>query len=297
VARLDPYGEILWQKFLWGSGLDEAYSVRETPDGGFVAAGSLFVDVGGNEKGFGGMDAYVVKLSRTGEVEWEKLFGGASNDYAFSARGTADGGFIISGAMSVDKGPEAAIFGDEDFWVAKLNAEGGLEWEKTWGAPGRDAAYEAVQASDGGYICAGGRGAGFKEDAEGMWLAKLSPKGEVEWEKTFGGGGDKPARSVREAPGGGYAALGAACPDEEGGAAAGSRGGCDFWLVKVSSSGEQEWQKTFGGSGNDAAYSLELAPGGGYAAAGWSESNDGDASGNHGDKDFWLAVLGPGGRP
>jgi hypothetical protein len=72
-----------------------------------------------------------------------------------------------------------------------------------------------------------------------------------------------------------------------------NRGKDDFWVVRLNPEGELVWQKSLGGSGWEEAYSVQQTADGGHIVAGYSQSNDGDAGGNHGKNDFWVVKLGP----
>ena len=121
------------------------------------------------------------------------------------------------------------------------------------------------------------------------WIVKLTSTGGIAWEKSLGGSSGDVAHSVQQTTDGGYIIAGESSSND--GDVTENQGGSDFWIVKLDSSGEFEWQKSLGGSLTDAAYSIEQASDGSYVIAGESDSNDGDVSGNHGDYDFWIVKL------
>ena len=270
-----PHGEALaqpvqyWAQTYGGDGADYAYSARQTSDGGYIVAGST------SSFGAGGDDFGVLKLTSAGDIEWQKTYGGEGTDCAYSIEPTSDGGYIIAGKTN------SFGAGDYDFWVLKLNSIGNIQWQKAYGAAGNDCAYSIQQTSDGGYITAGktsSSGAG----GDDFWVLKLDPSGNIYWQKTYGGGFNDCAYSIEETTEGGYIVAG---KTESFGA-----GGSDFWVLKLYSNGNTEWQRAYGGDGDDCAYSVQQTSVGGYILAGKTNSF------GAGDYDFWVLKLDPVGK-
>ena len=113
---------IEWQKCLGGTDWDEAYSIQQTSDGGFIMAGETRSNDGNVSGNHGAADYWVVKLNSSGDIEWQKCLGGTSEDIANSIQQTNDGGFIVVGYTNSNDGDVSGIHGDYyDFWVVKLN--------------------------------------------------------------------------------------------------------------------------------------------------------------------------------
>jgi|GEM_PF-2004183 len=151
-----------------------------------------------------------------------------------------------------------------------------LTWERTYGGSGDDVACNLIQTTDGGYAVAGGtesKGAGGKD----AWILKLDKEGNKVWDKTYGGSGDDAANSLIQTADGGYVVAGRT---ESKGA-----GGTDFWVIKLDDQGNQIWDKTYGGSGDDAANSLIQTADGGYVVAGSSYSK------GTGVVEFWVIKV------
>jgi predicted secreted protein len=189
-----------------------------------------------------------LKLSSNGEIEWQKTYGGSWDDVR-SFQQTIDGGYIVAGWT----GSFGA--GGDDIWILKLSSTGDIEWQKTYGGSEYDRALSVQQTSDGGYIIAG-KTDSFGAEGGDTWVLKLSSAGEIEWQKTFGGSSDDYASSIQETSDGGYIIAGKT--DSFG------AGGDDTWVLKLSSAGEIEWQKTYGGSSDDYASSIQETSDGGY---------------------------------
>jgi hypothetical protein len=285
---------IQWQKCLGGTSYDEAHSVQQTADGGYIVAGftqSNNGDVTGNH---GGYDYWVVKLNSNGNVQWQKCLGGTGDDHSSSVQQTTDGGYIVAGRTGSNDGDATGNHGDWDYWVVKLDSSGNIQWQKCLGGTGSDFASSIQQTTDGGYIVAG-----YTYSNEGdvtgnhgysdYWVVKLNSSGNVQWQKCLGGTGDDFASSVQQTTDGGYIVAGQTGSND--GDVTGNHGYGDCWVVKLDSSGNILWQKCLGGTSVEWAFSIQQTTDGGYIAAGRTGSNDGDVTGNHGYWDYWVVKL------
>ncbi|MCD6418321.1 hypothetical protein J7M00_06020, partial [bacterium] len=240
VAALAQTPTIVWQKCLGGSDWDEAYSIQQTDDGGFIIAGESYSNDGDVSGNHGGGDYWVVKLNSAGDIVWQKSLGGSDWDEAYSIQQTTDGGFIVAGESVSNDGDVSGHHGSSgysaDYWLVKFNSAGSIEWQKSLGGSGDDVAFSIQQTTDGGFIVAG-----YSESNDSDVSGNHSYYGYY-----------------------------------------------DYWVVKLNSAGNIDWQKCLGGSDDDWAYSIQQTFDGGYIVAGYSYSNDGDVSGNHGAYDYWV---------
>lgn len=227
-------------------------------------------------------------------IDWEVNLGGVSSEEAKSVVQTEDGGYVVAGwAWSTD-GDVGDNNGYQDFWIVKLDGDGGLQWERNYGGSDYDAAYSIVQTSDGGYAVAG---TSMSDDGDvggnngntDYWVIKLNSVGALEWERNYGGSGGDYAYSIIQTFDGGYAVAGYS--DSNGGDISENFGGEDYWIVKLDNTGNIEWEQSYGGSGWERAYSIIQTSELGYALAGWSESSDGVVSGNNGEDDVWIIKI------
>ena len=170
LATLAP-GEVLaqpsdyWAKTYGGEEGDQANSIQQTSDGGYIMAGRTW------SFGAGIHDYWVLKLDANGDVTWQKTYGGEDWDQANSIQQTSDGGYIVAGCT------RSFGAGHYDYWVLKLDANGGVTWQKTYGGENEDRAYSIQQTSDGGYIVAGYKLSGaFSTD---YWVLKLDANGSI----------------------------------------------------------------------------------------------------------------------
>jgi hypothetical protein len=211
LVKTDASGNKEWEKTFGGGDYDFAYAGQQTMDGGYIMAGATSsYDVSG--------DFYLVKTDASGNIEWEKTFGGTNSDFAYAVQQTTDGGYIMAGETT------SYGAGSYDFYVVKTDASGNKEWEKTFGGSDFDNGFSVQQTTDGGYILAGDTGS---YDVNGdVYLVKTDASGNIEWEKNIGGSNYDCAHSVRQTTDGGYIIAG-----DTGSYGA---GGVDVYLVKVS---------------------------------------------------------------
>ncbi|MCX7909609.1 MAG: T9SS type A sorting domain-containing protein [Ignavibacteria bacterium] len=296
VVKLSSTGTIEWQKCLGGTYEDWANSIEQTSDGGYIVAGmalSINGDVRGNN---GNYDYWVVKLSSTGNIEWQKCLGGSDNDNANSIKQTSDGGYIVAGSTNSNDDDVNCFQGAGDAWIVKLTSLGSIQWQRCLGGTKEDVPFSIEQTRDGGYIVAGytssndGDVSGFHGGFSDAWVVKLSSSGTIEWQKCLGGSSDDLANSIQQTSDGGHIVAGHTYSND--GDVWGFHGGVsDLWLVKLSSTGTIEWQKCLGGTNWDEANSIRQTIDRGYIIVGRTKSNDGDVSGNHGAVDYWVVKL------
>lgn len=298
AVKLNAVGDIQWQKCLGGTGVEAANSIQQTSDGGYIIAGStdsIDGDVTGNH---GNGDYWVVKLNAVGDIQWQKCLGGTGVDMANSIRQASDGSFVVAGWTRSNDGDvtdnQSKIY--SDFWVVKLNPSGDLQWQKALGGLGDDFAIAVEQTGDGGFIVAGSTESN-NGDVTGnhgvfdFWVVKLNDSGAIQWQKTLGGTDNEYANSIQQTSDGGYIVSGNTYSND--GDVTGIHGDLDFWVVKLNAVGDIQWQKCLGGTGVDLANSIEQTSDAGYFVTGFTNSNEGDVTGNHGNFDMWVVKLAP----
>jgi|GEM_PF-518136 len=298
IIKLDDSGNLQWQKALGGSGTEEAYSVEQTSDGGYIIAGSSNSNNGNVTGNHGSYDYWIVKLDSAGNIQWQKSFGGTDEDNAYSAKQTSDDGYIIAGRSKSVDGDVTGNHGNFDYWVLKLNNSGNIQWQKSFGGSGLDEAHSVQQTSDGGYAVTGfswsnnGDLTGNHGNSADYWIVKLNNTGNIQWQKNLGGNGADYAASAEQTIDGGYVIAGRSISND--GDVSGNHGNYDFWVVKLNNSGVLQWQKSLGSGFTDYAYSVNQTSDGGYIVAGWTYPGNhplGDVSGIKGYHDFWVVKL------
>src|SRR5690606_18674884 len=276
--------EIEWQVSLGGSNLDQAYSLFQTQDNGYIVAGVTGSNNGDVFCNKGGFNNWVVKMNQEGTIEWSKCLGGSANEWVNSVVQNSSGEYILAGTTDSEDGDVTVYHGSNDVWVIKLNQIGDIVWQKSFGGSMDEEANHIGLTNDGGYIIAGYTRSIDGDIAENkglydFWVIKLDDQGNLEWQKTYGGTDDDKAFTIRQTIDGSYIVGGQS--NSNNGDVNGNNGKQDYWVVKLNHIGEITWQKSFGGSENDYLESIEQTSEGGYILAGASSSNDGDVSGNH----------------
>ena len=304
--------KILWEKSLGGKHAEYLYDAIATPDYGFILAGSSLSDKNGNkdESNKGDLDYWLWKMDEKGNLEWQKSFGGNKVDLLQSVALTYDGGFILGGTSSSDKGTikTDACKGQEDFWIIKLNAKGQEMWQKTIGGSGMEKLLSIAPTKDGGYIL-GGTSSSDRNDTKGIddpygkwenskgnldyWVVKLDSKGTVEWQKTLGGKYHDELKSIHQTLDGGFILGGYSNSPVSGNKTAPNFGLGDYWVVKLNEDGNVQWQQTYGGDGDDNLFSLIPTKDGGYLLGGNSNSGatNSKSKTNKSGTDFWVIKV------
>jgi len=183
VVKLSPFGgSLIWQKCLGGNSYEDAWSIQQTADGGFIVAGgtnSTGGQVSGNQ---GGQDFWVVKLNSIGNIVWQKCLGGSNEDYARCVRVNQDGSFILLGTTYSNNGNVTGNNGSGDIWAVKLNATGDLLWQKCYGGSGQDFGFSIQQINNDDYIlvCSAWSNNGditnpYSINWPDIWVAQVTP--------------------------------------------------------------------------------------------------------------------------
>lgn len=293
ILKIDGEGNKLWQKTYGGSAYDQAFSIISTGDGGYMlgcASHSTNGDITNNH-GLG--DAWLLKIDASGNKVWQKSYGGSNTEMSHWVVRSPDGGFVSAGYSDafVADGDVQPTRGLLDIWVFKTDAAGNLLWQKTFGGSQVDFARQIINTSDG-YIVAGYTASndfqvtGFRGGSTDAWIFKLDLNGNLIWQKALGGTGAEDAFEIA-ADGNGYIFTGFTSSNN--GDVTGNYGSNDLWVVRIDGNGNMQWQKTFGGTGDDfTGYQIIVNPDNSYTIAGQTKSNDNDITGNHGDADAWL---------
>jgi hypothetical protein len=244
-----------------GTSYDYGRSVIETSDGGYATTGYTVTF------GAGWEDAWLIKTDESGNMEWNRTYGGTDSDVGYSVIETSDGGYAIAG-YTWSYGA-----GGADAWLIKTDATGNIEWNQTYGGADGDAGYSIVETSDGGYAIAGITYS-FGAGAADFWLVKTDESGNMEWSQTYGGTSTDSAWSLVETSDEGYAIAGYTSSY--------GAGSSDFWLVKTNKYGNMEWSQTYGGPSSETGWSVVESSNGGYALTGYTSSY------GAGGYDVWL---------
>lgn len=210
---LSAQQDVMWEKSIGGEQAEYLYNAISTPDYGFLILGSSASDATGDiqKKNQGSLDYFIWKMDENGKQEWQNSFGGNGSDFLYTAKPTADGGYILAGASTSSKSGDKTSYnqGAEDIWVIKIDAKGQLQWQNSFGGNGNDIPVDIIRTKDKGYLIVANSNSTpsqyKKSDNFGgndYYIIKLNEKGEILWEKTFGGSFDDKIKSVAETKGG-----------------------------------------------------------------------------------------------
>ena len=304
VVAVSADGVLEWERTFGGTDMDIAFSVAVSGDGGYLIAGhtmSLNGDVTGNH---GFTDAWLLKIDGTGELIWQRAYGGSAFEGAKCVRATMDGGFVFCGfAGSVD-GDVSGVYNTnnpncnptlcDDFWVVKTDADGEIAWQGAYGGGDGDYAHSIVQMANGGYTAAGVSTSqdGDVSDPHGtenLWVVRLDPDGILLGEHSFGGTQYQGAEAIAPGNEGGSVVCGHTYSQD--GDVIGQHGDADRWIFGMDANGSLLWQRPLGGSQEDSGTDLIRTLDGVFVASGLSSSNDGDATAHQGIGDAWVTAL------
>jgi hypothetical protein len=289
--------KLTWQNCYGGPGTEFFRDVKHTADGGYIMVGQAST-YGGDVTGpmRGSNDAWIIKTDSNGAPQWNKILGGTGGDFAESVCETADSGFLVliwSNSQDYDMG--IGWHGGQDAWVAKLTSTGALSWIKSYGGTGSDVPATITPTPDGNYVVLNNTNSsnGDISGAKGgqdAWLFKISPaNGDIIWQHSYGGNNNESLVDLQVANDGGFIMCGVSTVAN--GDVTANHGMGDMWIVKTDSLGTLEWQKNVGGTQADGGTGIVPTFDGGYAAVGFTSSNDMDVTGYKDSTDILLAKL------
>ncbi|PIF47261.1 putative secreted protein (Por secretion system target) [Chryseobacterium sp. 52] len=308
--------EVLWQKDIKSSTQDFLSQVTTTIDQQYLITGSSIQTqkLSTENKQNNGYDFHLVKLNQQGDQVWEKYFSGNNHDYLSASVATQEGGFLLAGTSYSGKGLDKKedSKGGSDIWLIRLNEFGDEIWQKTLGTSSDEEARSVIQSTDLGFFVAGNvqnssKGYGSKD----VLITRLDKNGKIISETILGGKGlDEVEKMIPTRDGG--ALLGVYSRSSEVRVPASTDkttaatlypvsrtqkstenfGEGDYWIVKLNKDGKVEWEKNFGGKGDDHIRTLALTSAG-YIIGGESRS---ERSGNktvgiEEGTDLWLISL------
>ncbi len=248
IAKLDSMGEAEWIYTYGGELFESAFNIQETNDGQYFFAGYT------NSTGAGLYDIWIVKLDNNGTQIWEKTIGGQNSDLGLHSDLTADGGYIITG-YTIPDGQT-----NKDFYLVKIDVNGNVEWEKTYGDSSNQTAKYIQETSDSGFIIAGDSWTATTNND--IYIIKTDLDGDMIWETKIIESNNDQVFSIKETNSG-YILIGTTTSL--------GMGNKDIWVIKLNNQGSIEWNKTYGGEALE--YGFDIIPhGNGYVFTGSTSS-------------------------
>ena len=290
--------EVVWQKDIKSNTQDFLSQVTTTIDQQYLVTGSSIQGnklQTGSSKQNNGYDFHLIKLNQQGEEVWEKYFSGQNHDFLSATVATQEGGFLLAGTSYSGKGLDKKedSKGGSDIWLIRLNEFGDELWQKTIGSNADEEARSVIQTTDLGFFVAGNvqnstKGYGSKD----VVIVRLDKNGKELSQLILGGKGlDEVEKMIPTKDGG--ALLGMYSRSNAGGSKKTENfGEGDYWIIKLNKEGKVEWEKNFGGKGDDHLRTLALTSAG-FLIGGESRS---ERSGNktvgiEEGTDVWLISL------
>ena len=302
VLSVDSLGNILWSKTYGGMNDDLSSQMLSCGDKEYILFGSTSSTDGDITDQHGGNDYWAVKIDSIGGIIWQRCLGGSCTDLADKICMSADSDYYycIGYSCSTD-GDVTGNKGIYDLWIVKLNRNGSIKWERSFGSSEIDWGQSLTATSDGGVIVGGLTGY-EDEDVQctlhgnyDSWLLKLDSTGTVAWQHCYGGSNDENVNGIVTTNDGGYIFVGQTSSND--GDVSGNHGANDIWAVKIDSLGDLKWQHCFGGSQNEYVSFIKPSIDGNFYIGGSTFSNDGDVHQNHSIypyfQDMWLIKITP----
>jgi gliding motility-associated-like protein len=296
VVKLDKCGNLLWEKSFGGTGYESARDMLQTPDGGYLVLGETNSTDGGVVSGYGGTkDIWLLKLSSTGNLEWQKRYGGTGLDIGNRIKMMPDGNYLIAATTASFDGDikqNRSAKGYTDGALLRIDAAGNLLWTSCYGGSRNEELLDFEIFNNKIYA------AGYANSIDGdippsqknydVWVIALDMLGHKVYSKVYGGSQNDVAYSIvlgadNSLTLGGYTTS-------SDGLASGWHGSQDGWVINIKTDGSFNWQKSLGGKEADFINQV-IADGDGYLAGGVSYSEDGDITGAKGEGDFWVVKL------
>ena len=263
IIKTNNTGNLQWTRVIGSSGDERASSIIQTNDSSFLVVGYTY------SFGQGNSDIYLIKLDTSGNVKWTKTIGTANSEIGYSIIQTSDGGFAIAGATYPPGQPQSNLY------VVKLNAAGNMQWTRIIGGPDAENGTSIVETKDGGFIAFGTTNS-FGQGDYDYYLVKLDASGSLLWSKAIGGNSIEQSANIIPTNDGGYILAGVTTSF--------GQGNYDAYLVKLDSTTNIQWTKTYGGPNTDGGMVIQTNDGG-YFIAGITNSF------GQGNYDMYLLKL------
>ena len=302
VIKLNSAGTILSQKALDRSAEDGFRWAEVLPDNSYIIAGYTFSTNGNVSGNHGSADIWIVKLSSSGDVQWQKCYGGTNEDQPRTIQAIPGNQFLVVGGTLSNNGDVTGSHGNADAWIFKIDNTGTILTQKFYGGTGEDVAYKALVADNGNYIIMGsttsanGDVTGFHASAAGLvrdtWILSINPISlALNWQKCIGGSDAESPIDIVKKSDGDFIVFSSSFSND--GDANNAHGGSDILCTSLNVNGVIQWSKSFGGNSFDNVTDVHFNPDDNSVVftADISSTDGGDVQGSHGGGDGWIAKI------
>lgn len=292
-----------WDVRFGGTLGDGCYGLIQTPDGGYLLAGTSASVANGDKTApnQGDFDYWVVKTGDDGTKQWDQSLGGNAYEELWTVQPSGEnyllGGYSNSG-LSGDKTEPSR--GASDYWVVLLDPQGHKIWDRRFGGTNVDELTTILPTRDGNFLLGGYSSSGAIGDKTqpsrggyDYWIVLIDSNGNKLWDRRYGGPSYDFLYSLQSTTDGGFLLAGHSFSGIGGDKSQASRGGYDYWVIKIDAAGNKVWDKSFGGNNNDYCYGMEITPDNHILLAGYSYSGvSGDkTASSRGGTDYWVVHL------
>lgn len=297
LVKVDANGNQQWDRSYGGTGEDVLFGITQMDDGGFVLAGYSDSVPSGNKSApkIGSTDGWVVRTDAAGNKLWDVSLGSTKSDSFEAILKMPDGGVLCGGTKVPDPGVGA-------YWLVRLDTNGAVLWERTYGGTGYQQLRNMLIASDGNILLGGSSNAktpsGNKTSAgfgaEDMWIIKVDTNGVPLWDKSFGGTNTDYLVGMCNASDGGFLLTGSSASPTNEVKSSPHFGSSDWWVLKIDAAGGKVWDNSFGTTTGENTSAIVQKSDGTIIVAG--SANAGGSGGNRtapfvGALDGWSIVL------
>lgn len=313
VVKLDAAFNKQWDR-TFGTSDDEAlYGLQPLFDGNIVFAGSQTIEQADsiNQHNSKNHDFWVLVADKTGNELRSANFGGNLADMCLLVEASSNNGFLLAGMSESNVSGDITkpCWGKHDYWIVRTDTSLEKHWDERFGGSGTDLIRQICPVKDGGFLLGGYSDSepGFEKSQASRggfdyWIVCIDSTGKKLWDKTYGGYGDDLLTTIAATRDGGYVIGGASNSGISGDKTSVTFAGYDIWIVKTDANGNQLWDLTLGGYGNDGGYvengatlCLLQTKDGGYIVGAYSDSgiNGIKTKPGRGGGDYWLIKLKP----
>lgn len=252
-----------WAKTYGGpNGQSKAHKARQTSDGGYIMVGYSAASIGDLTDNYGDWDYWIMKLDSRGNIEWSRHYGGSGVDSANDVLETQDGRFLVIGHSNSTDGDVTGNKGGYDCWVVKLDKNGQLLWQKSFGGSDNDTGEGLTRTEDGNFVFIGSSRSAYgditgNKGSYDLWILKFNFEGDVLWSKNYGGSKNEGGGIVRLME---RDLIVAGSSESNDGDVGANFGNSDSWVLRLNPVGEIIWETNHGGFYGDGASDFQIDP-------------------------------------